>query len=109
MGGPAKAFGKYAFAPTAIPYWAARGGFAAGQLADNKLNGGGIGKALSPSAPGVTPPPAPPDEVAAMLQEYSRSATERRIKQGKGRSSFLSLDPAGEPYRAPGSKMTTGA
>lgn len=65
--------------------------------------------AVNPGKSNVPPPPPPADEVAAMIQEFSRSATDRRLRQSKGRGSFLSLDPGGEPYRAPGSKSTTGA
>jgi hypothetical protein len=74
----------------------------------NKL-GDKIG--LNPDVPAPAAPPPPPDEAAPLFKELARQATQRQLRQGKGRSAAMSssfLGSASEPYRAPGSRTLLG-
>lgn len=58
-------------------------------------------------------PPPPVDETSAILRVLDQQATDRRLRQSRGsRSAFAFGDSVlggTEPYRAPGSKVTTGS
>lgn len=109
MGGPAKKAAEFSaktwFLPTAAPYWAYKGG----QLADKHLLDGKIaGKADEyfgdPKVPKPAAAPPPVDKTEAFFREISRQRTQRELNTSRGRTAAM----GSEPYRAPGSKTTTG-
>lgn len=69
------------------------------------LDGTVLGK---PKIPKPDAPPPPPDTSAPILKELARQATERALQKGKGRSAAVGMLGSVEPYRAPGSRGTTG-
>lgn len=63
--------------------------------------GGILGGNKPPKIPGA---PAAPDTSAAFFRELSRQRTQRELRTSKGITAAMGQ----EPYRAPGSKTTTG-
>lgn len=69
------------------------------------LDGTVLGK---PKIPKPDAPPPAPDTSAPILKELARQATERSLQKSKGRSAAVGMLGSVEPYRAPGSRGTTG-
>ncbi len=64
--------------------------------------------AAKPKIPKPDAPPPAPDTSAPILKELARQATERSLQKSKGRSAAVGMLGSVEPYRAPGSRGTTG-
>jgi hypothetical protein len=107
MGGPAKKAAEFSaktwFLPTSAPYWAYRGGKATFDVATGEKSIGELFGGKPPPKPKAAPPP--PDTSAAFFRELARQQTQRGLNSSRGRNAAM----GGEPYRAPGSKTTTGA
>ena len=73
----------------------------------------GSWKAWSPEAAKRSSPPPPPDDTSAIVRVLDQQATDRKLRQSRGsRGAFAFADSVlggTEPYRAPGSKVTTGS